>query len=157
MTNRDTRCQGVIVRNHSILLIRHRENESGRSYWILPGGGIEPGETEEECVRREMKEETNLDVRVVSLLLNEPNPSRKIYRSRKAYLCAPNIGEASPGIEPEPDAASWYSIVEVKWFDLRDESSWDTELIADSLTYDQLQLVRRKLGYLPQHTPPEPR
>jgi 8-oxo-dGTP diphosphatase len=63
--NRYTRYQGAIVRNHSILLIRQRENESGRSYWILPGGGIEPGETEEDCVRREMKEETNLDVRVV--------------------------------------------------------------------------------------------
>ncbi|OGN89078.1 MAG: hypothetical protein A2Z74_03255 [Chloroflexi bacterium RBG_13_46_9] len=149
MTNRDTRYQGAIVRNHSILLIRHRENESGRSYWILPGGGIEPNETEEDCVRREMKEETNLDVRVVSLLLNEPNPSKSTYRSRKTYLCAPDTGEASPGIEPELDAASWYSIAEVKWFDLRDESSWDTELITDPLTYDQLHRVRQKLGYLP--------
>jgi 8-oxo-dGTP diphosphatase len=148
VTNRNTRYQGAIVRNNSILLIRHRENESGRSYWILPGGGIEPGETEEDCVRREMQEETNLDVRVVSLLLNEPNPSKSTYRSRKTYLCAPNTGEASLGIEPEPDAASWYSIAEVKWFDLRDESSWDTELITDPLTYDQLYRVRQKLGYL---------
>jgi 8-oxo-dGTP pyrophosphatase MutT (NUDIX family) len=70
--NRYTRYQGAIVRNHSILLIRHRENESGRSYWILPGGGIEPGETEEDCVRWEMKEETNLDVQVSALLLDEP-------------------------------------------------------------------------------------
>jgi 8-oxo-dGTP pyrophosphatase MutT (NUDIX family) len=70
--NRYTRYQGAIVRNHSILLIRQRENESGRSYWILPGGGIEPGETEEDCVRREMKEETNLDVQVSALLLDEP-------------------------------------------------------------------------------------
>ena len=68
----------------------------------------------------------------------------------KTYLCVADTGEASPGFEPEPDAASWYSITEVKWFDLRDESGWDTELVADPLTYDQLQLVRRKLGYLPQ-------
>ena len=148
MTNRDTRYQGAIIRDHRILLIRHCENKTGRSYWIFPGGGIEPGETEEDCVRREMKEETNLDVRVVSLLLNEPNPSKRSYRSRKTYLCVSNTGEASPGIEPEPDAASWYSIAEVKWFDLHDESSWDTELITDPLTYNQLQRVRRKLGYL---------
>ena len=150
MTNRDTRYQGAIVRNHRILLIKHRENESGRSYWILPGGGIEPGETEAECIRREIKEETNLDVRVGKLLLSEPDPSKKIYRMWKTYLCVADTGEASPGFEPEPDAASWYSITEVKWFDLRDESGWDTELVADPLTYDQLQLVRRKLGYLPQ-------
>ena len=148
MPDRDIRYQGAIVRDDHILLIRHRENESGRSYWILPGGGIEPGETEEGCVIREMQEETNLDVRVVPLLLNEPNPSERVYRSRKTCLCAPNTGEARPGIEPEPDAANWYSIAEVKWFDLRDESSWDTELVADPLTYDQLQRVRKKLDYL---------
>ena len=151
MTNRDTRYQGAIVRDHNILLIRHRENESGRSYWIFPGGGLEPGETEEECVRREVKEETNLDVTVGLLLLNEPDPTESIYRSWKTYLCVPHKGEASPGTEPEPDAASWYSIVEVKWFDLCNESGWDTELITDPITYDQLQLVRRKLGYLPQN------
>ncbi|MDP6501465.1 MAG: NUDIX domain-containing protein [Dehalococcoidales bacterium] len=147
MRDRDIRYQGAIIRDHQILLIKHRENEGGRSYWILPRGGIEPGKTEEDCVIREMKEETNLDVRVVSLLLNEPNPSKRIYRSRKTYLCAPDIGEANPGIESEPEHASWYSIAEVKWFDLRDEFGWDAELIASPLSYGQLQRVRDKLGY----------
>ena len=147
--NRNIRYQGAIIRDNNILLIRHRENESGRSYWILPGGGIEPGESEEDCVRREMREETNLSVRIIRLLLNEPDPTRSTYRWRKTYLCTPNAGEASPGVEPEPDAANWYSIVEVKWFDLCDESGWDNELTTDSLTYDQVQMVRKKLGYLP--------
>ena len=93
--NRDIRYGGAIIRDHHILLIRHRENESGRSYWILPGGGIEPGETEEDCVRREIKEETNLNVRVVSLLLDELSHPESVYRSFKTYLC-----------EPEPEAAA---------------------------------------------------
>ena len=152
MIQRDTRYQGAVIRNHQILLIRHCENESGRSYWILPGGGKEPGENEESCVRREIKEETNLDVSVVKLLLIGPDPSQSIYRNRKTYLCRPVAGEASPGFEPEPDAASWYSITEVKWFDLRDESGWNPELIGDPLTYNQLQLVRKALGYLPRST-----
>ena len=145
---RDTRYQGAIVRDDQILLIRHQENETGRSYWIFPGGGIEPGETEEECVRREIREETNLDVRIVSLLMDEPEPTQSTYLSHKTYLCAPNAGEASPGIEPEPDAASWYSIAEVKWFDLRDESTWGREVVTDTLTYGQLQRIRKKMGYL---------
>jgi hypothetical protein len=37
----------------------------------------------------------------------------------------------------------------VKWFDLRDESGWDDELMADRLTYNAMQLVRKALGYLP--------
>jgi ADP-ribose pyrophosphatase YjhB (NUDIX family) len=150
MKKRDIRYQGATVQKAQILLIKHREHESGRSYWILPGGGIEPGESEEDCVRREIKEETNLDVRVVSLLLNEPDPTKSTYKSWKTYLCKPNTGEARPGIEPEPDAASWYSITEVKWFDLHDESGWDLKLTADPITYGQLQRVRHALGYLPQ-------
>ncbi len=94
-----------------------------------------------------MKEETNLDVEIVSLLMQEP--AKGVYRSRKTYLCTPKTGEASPGYEPEPDAASWYAIVAVKWFDLRDESKWDAELTNDSITYSQLKQVRQKLGYLP--------
>lgn len=149
MKNREIRYQSAIVRDNQILLIKHREHDSGRTYWIFPGGGIEPGESEEECVRREVKEETNLSVRVVSLILNEPNPTKSIYKSRKTFLCEPNAGEAKPGIEPEPDVASRYSITEVKWFDLRDEYGWDSELITDPITYGQLQQIRHMLGYLP--------
>jgi len=144
---RDTRYQGAIVRDHKVLLIKHQENDTGRSYWILPGGGIEPGETEEDCIRREMKEETNLEVEVATLLMKEP--AKGIYRWRKTYHCTTLVGEPRPGFEPEADAASWYSIVAVKWFDLRDESGWDAELTGDSITYNQLMQVRKKLGYLP--------
>jgi len=149
VAERNIRYQGAIIRDNHILLIRHRENESGRSYWIFPGGGIEPGETEEDCVRREMKEETNLDVRIVSLLLNQPSHPKSVYRSFKTNLCESNTSKASPGAEPEAEAASWYSIAEVKWFDLCDESDWNIELVTDPYTYDELQLVRKKLGYVP--------
>jgi 8-oxo-dGTP diphosphatase len=145
--NRDIRYQGAIVRDNRVLLIKHRENKSGKTFWIFPGGGIEPPESEEDCVRREVQEETHLDVRVVSLILDEPDPMKKPYRSRKTYLCTPGTGEASPGFEPELEAADWYSIVEVKWFDLVDESGWDLELTADPVTCGQLQRVRNKLGY----------
>ena len=145
---RHTRYQGAIVQNHHILLIKHREHKTGRGYWVFPGGGIEQRETEEECVRREMKEETSLDVRCVSLLIDEPDIPGSVYRQLKTYLCEPIKGEAVPGFEPEPQAASQYSIVEVKWFDLRSEADWDPMLVNDPLTYFPLQNIRRKLGYI---------
>lgn len=150
MTNRQTRYQGAIIRDHHILLIKHREHASGRSYWLFPGGGIEPGETGEECVRREMKEETNLDILVTSLLSEEPERSGVAYQTVKTYLCEITNGEASVGIEPEHEVLmGHYNIVEVKWFDLRSEEKWDTELVKDLIIYLPLQSIRRKLGYLP--------
>ena len=63
-----TRCQGAIIRDHQILLITHQERDTGRSYWVIPGGGLESGETPEQCTRREMQEETGLEVQVNRLL-----------------------------------------------------------------------------------------
>jgi len=59
---RTTRYQAAIIRGEDILLIKNREHGNGRAYWLLPGGGIEAGETEIERVQREAHEETNLEV-----------------------------------------------------------------------------------------------
>jgi 8-oxo-dGTP diphosphatase len=144
---RHTRYQGAIIKDGQILLIMHRQHSTGRSYWVIPGGGIEDPETEEECVIREMKEETNLDVRVEGLLIDEPGHPDGIYRRRKTYLCRPIAGEPSPGYEPEPEAAADYSISEVRWFDLRDQASWDDVLSLDPFTYPQMLKIRELLGY----------
>jgi ADP-ribose pyrophosphatase YjhB (NUDIX family) len=45
-----------------LLLIR-RGHEPGAGLWSLPGGRVEPGETDEEALVREMLEETGLTVR----------------------------------------------------------------------------------------------
>ena len=144
---RHTRYQGAIIKDHRILLIMHKQHSTGRAYWVIPGGGIEESETEEECVIREMKEETNLVVTIDRLIFDEPAHPDGIYKWRKTYICHPVSGEASPGYEPEPEAAANYSISEVRWFDLRDESDWDDRLFQDPFTYPQLINLREVLGY----------
>jgi 8-oxo-dGTP diphosphatase len=47
-----------------ILLIK-RDTVPFRGFWALPGGRTEPGETVEQAIVREVKEETGLDVAVV--------------------------------------------------------------------------------------------
>ncbi|MCJ7624549.1 MAG: NUDIX domain-containing protein [Anaerolineaceae bacterium] len=84
--NRITRYQGAIISNDHMLLIKHREYESERDYWVVPGGGREDGETEQECVRREIKEETHLDVKVEQLLMDEPVHSDGVYQRRHIYV-----------------------------------------------------------------------
>ena len=70
----------IIVQDDKILLIEHIKN--GHSYWLIPGGGLNYGETIEECAKREMKEETNLDISLNKFLFSSetiaPDGSRHI-------------------------------------------------------------------------------
>jgi ADP-ribose pyrophosphatase YjhB (NUDIX family) len=54
---------GLIVRDGRVLLVR-RGKEPFKGHWSLPGGGVAPGETLREAVKREMREETGLEVDV---------------------------------------------------------------------------------------------
>jgi ADP-ribose pyrophosphatase YjhB (NUDIX family) len=144
---REIRYQGVIIKDNHILLIMHHALKTGVTYWVIPGGGLEQGETEEECVIREMREETNLRVRVIRLLLDEPSPADGVYKWNKTYLCESIGGEAAPGYEPEPEAARDYAISQVKWFDLEDDSKWEPKLVEDPFTHPLLQRIRKVLGY----------
>jgi mutator protein MutT len=53
----------AIVRDEQGRILITRRSDDGE--WDLPGGAVEPGETPSEGVRREVREETGLDVRIV--------------------------------------------------------------------------------------------
>jgi 8-oxo-dGTP pyrophosphatase MutT (NUDIX family) len=61
------RASAVIIQGSKILLVKVQVR--GESWWCLPGGTIEPGETPEEAICRELREELNLHVR----------PQRRLY------------------------------------------------------------------------------
>jgi ADP-ribose pyrophosphatase YjhB (NUDIX family) len=54
---------GVIVRDGKVLLVK-RGKEPYKGCWSLPGGGVEPGESLRDAVKREVREETGLEVEV---------------------------------------------------------------------------------------------
>ncbi|MBI2683423.1 MAG: NUDIX hydrolase [Acidobacteriales bacterium] len=56
----------LIVQEGRIVLVR-RGQKPGKGEWSLPGGVVETGETLESAVRREVREETGLNVEVREL------------------------------------------------------------------------------------------
>jgi 8-oxo-dGTP diphosphatase len=69
VTGQRVPCVGAIIKDQAgrLLLIRRR-NEPGAGLWSVPGGRIEPGETDERAVVREVLEETSLAVTCGPLL-----------------------------------------------------------------------------------------
>ncbi len=55
---------GIIIRNGKVLLVAI--SKSGK--YFFPGGGVEKGETLEEAVKREVREETGYNVKVKKFL-----------------------------------------------------------------------------------------
>ncbi len=60
-------CHAVIADGRRLVLVE-RAHEPYRGWWGLPGGAVELGETVEEALRREVREETGLDVDVGGFL-----------------------------------------------------------------------------------------
>ena len=60
-------CSALVRQGDSVLFVQETK-QIARGKYGLPGGKLETGETLEECVVREVKEETGLDVQVEALL-----------------------------------------------------------------------------------------
>ena len=106
---------GAVIKGGRILMVRHRHD--GRAYWTLPGGGIEAGETPEQAVVREVKEETDLDVEVERRLFTEMNETPRGRREAVCFLLRFTGGRAKVGHDPELPPHG-QMITEVRWFPL---------------------------------------
>lgn len=54
------RVAALVIRDDRVLLVRHVKY--GETRWLLPGGGVDRGETLADALRRELREETGLQV-----------------------------------------------------------------------------------------------
>ena len=75
MSGAEIPCVGAVVKDgQGRLLLIKRGHEPGAGLWSLPGGRIEPGETDAEALVREMLEETGLKVAPGGLLGSVKRP-----------------------------------------------------------------------------------
>ncbi len=58
---------GIVVGRQGVLLVK-RHKEPGKGTWSLPGGAVETGETQEQALIREVREETGAESRPIRLV-----------------------------------------------------------------------------------------
>jgi 8-oxo-dGTP pyrophosphatase MutT (NUDIX family) len=124
------------VRGREVLLILHQHSDTGRTYWWFPGGGLEPGESDEACVAREIREEVGLDVRVERLLAL---PADWRDGNHAVYLCAPLADEVRLGTE-----GGRRTLIAFRWVPIDDERVWEDEFYEDHI-YPVLKVLQREV------------
>ena len=84
----------VVWRNGRILITRRRPDQMLGGLWEFPGGKQEPGETLVETIRREIREETGLFIRVIRPYITIRHQYSHLRVTLTAFACVPVRGRA---------------------------------------------------------------
>jgi mutator protein MutT len=100
---------GIVARTGKVLICQRPEDKSFGGCWEFPGGKREPGETVEQCLRRELREELAIGVTPLRALttLDHDYPRGKI--RLHPYVCA--LAEGEP---------QWLACQEARWVEPRE-------------------------------------
>lgn len=132
------RSVAFVIRDKKILM--EKLTYGGRTFYSIPGGGIEAGETPEEAVIRELKEECGLDGVIVKKLSELYNNGRTEYSFE---VRVSDEQTAIKGYDPE-EPMDKQAIKDVAWMDLSQISEkdraflWGYGLVAVDGFYDEV-------------------
>lgn len=119
------------------LVIVYDKGDKGNNYWTPPGGGIEQGESVENAVIREVKEETNMKVLYQKLIGYQDIflPNRTVRQTRSFCIVEP-MGD----FVADPDG----DITEIKLIDPKDYKQYfDWGEIGDRIMARALEIHRK--------------
>lgn len=113
------RAAAAIVQDDALLLVRHEKD--GRGYWMLPGGGVQWGESIDAAVRREMMEETGLEVSTGALLFVKDTIHPEGARHMVHIVLRASVvgGELHPSQDPRVVETRWIPFSDLPGIDFR--------------------------------------
>lgn len=107
---------GVLIlndKNETLLLKRGKSSKNDVGVWAKPGGAIEFGETAISAMKREIKEELDVDIKIFGCLSNTDH----ILKKEKQHWMAINfLGRIKKGI---PKNLEPCKCEEIEWFNLK--------------------------------------
>lgn len=133
----------VIIEDGKILLVRH--HKGGRKYWLLPGGGVDYGETLVECAKREMWEEAKLEVEIEDLLfINESIPPDRHRHVLNLYFRGRIVGGSLEiGQEAILDAIEFVDLSQLDSLTLYPNVKQEVQSLAAGIKPEALSLGNR--------------
>lgn len=93
----------IIIENGKVFATQRGYGEF-KDGWEFPGGKIEPGETPEEAIVREIKEELDTEVEVIELLDTVEYDYPNFHLSMGCFICKIKSGDL---VLKEHEAAKW--------------------------------------------------
>lgn len=105
------RVAAVVPLDSGIVLVRQAKN--GVAYHLLPGGGVEAGESLDSALRREVLEETGLECRVIAPLFisDSIDPKGERHMVQLTFLVAP-VGDTEIVDAPTDPAVRGVEVVD---------------------------------------------
>ena len=116
----------VVVRDGKALIVK-RAHEPRKGEWSLPGGLLELGESLPDAVRREIKEETGLDIEVGPMIetfdrVHHDDQGKIRYHFVIIdFVCWAKSGEAVPG--SDADGVAWVAAEEIDEYQVNAHAS----------------------------------
>lgn len=95
------RVNGLLVEDQSILLVQIKSPVNDGLVWMPPGGGLQFGESMKDCLRREFREETGLEISVGSLIAVNELVKPPFHAVEFYFTVEKNSGNLSLGNDPE--------------------------------------------------------
>jgi len=120
----------IIIDRKKILIAQNNESSDHPFQWEFPGGKVKTGETEKECIVREIEEELNLTVEVVEAL----TPVEYDYKIKAIrlipFVCSLVSGEMKLN---DHKAVKWMTIDELGELDLAEADKLLIQLVENRM------------------------